>query len=191
LEAKHKLFALLDKVAPQHTIFTSNTSSLLIKEIASVTNRRDRFGGLHFFNPVEVMKLLEVITTDETSTATYDKINSFGRSIGKTCVTCKDSPGFIVNRLLIPYSTEAIKMLEEGVASAKDIDLAMKLGAGYPMGPFELADLVGLDVSANIRKGWHARDPTRFHPSKIVDKLISEGKLGVKTGEGFYKYSNV
>lgn len=208
LEAKHKLFALLDKVrynlslkssqwqtflfckvAPQHTIFTSNTSSLLIKEIASVTNRRDRFGGLHFFNPVAVMKLLEVITTDETSTATFNTIKSFGQSIGKTCVTCKDTPGFIVNRLLIPYSTEAIKMLEEGVASATDIDLAMKLGAGYPMGPFELADLVGLDVSANIRKGWHERDPTRFHPSKLVDKLIKEGKLGVKTGEGFYKYN--
>lgn len=179
------------KVAPQHTIFTSNTSSLLIKEIASVTQRKDRFGGLHFFNPVEVMKLLEVITTDETSSATYDTIKAFGQSIGKSCVTCKDTPGFIVNRLLIPYSTDAIKMLEEGVASAKDIDLAMKLGAGYPMGPFELADLVGLDVSANIRKGWHARDPTRFHPSKLVDKMISEGKLGVKTGEGFYKYSNV
>jgi len=191
LEAKHKLFAFLDKVAPQHTIFASNTSSLLIKEIASVTNRRDRFGGLHFFNPVAVMKLLEVITTDETSTDTFKTLKAFGQSIGKTCVTCKDTPGFIVNRLLIPYSTEAIKMLEEGVASARDIDLAMKLGAGYPMGPFELADLVGLDVSANIRKGWHAKDPTRFHPSKLVEKLISEGKLGVKTGEGFYKYNNV
>lgn len=163
----------------------------MIKEIAAVTNRRDRFGGLHFFFPVAVMKLLEVITTDETSTATYDTIKAFGQSIGKTCVMCKDTPGFIVNRLLIPYSTEAIKMLEEGVASARDIDLAMKLGAGYPIGPFELADLVGLDVHANIRKAWQERDPTRYQPSKIVDKLIKEGKLGVKTGEGFYKYNNV
>lgn len=189
MEAKHKLFALIDKVAPQHTIFASNTSSLLIKEIASVTNRLDRFGGLHFFNPVPVMKLLEVIYTDETSSATNDTLKMFGQSIGKTCVVCKDSAGFIVNRLLIPYSSEAIKMLEEGVASAQDIDVAMKLGAGYPLGPFELADLVGLDVMANIRKGWCERYPTKYQPSKLINKMVSEGKLGIKTGEGFYKYN--
>lgn len=189
LDAKHKLFALIDKVAPQHTIFASNTSSLLIKEIASVTNRLDRFGGLHFFNPVPIMKLLEIITTDETSSATNDTLKMFGQSIGKTCVSCKDSAGFIVNRLLIPYSSEAVKMLEEGVASVEDIDVAMKLGAGYPMGPFELADLVGLDVMANIRKGWCERFPTKYQPSKLIDKMVSEGKLGIKTGEGFYKYN--
>lgn len=137
------------------------------------------------------MKLVEVITTKETSITTYHAIKSFGESIGKTCVTCKDTPGFIVNRLLIPYAHEAIKIVEEGVASARDIDLAMKLGAGYPMGPLELTDLVGLDVSANITKGWHERDPTRFKPSKLVEKLIQEGKLGVKSGEGFYNYKNV
>ncbi|KAG4066485.1 hypothetical protein HA402_007121 [Bradysia odoriphaga] len=189
LEAKHKLFSLIDKVAPQHTIFTSNTSSLLIKEIASVTTRLDRFGGLHFFNPVPVMKLLEIISTDETSSATNDTLKMFGQSIGKTCVSCKDAPGFIVNRLLIPYSIEAIKLLEEGVATAEDIDVAMKLGAGYPIGPFELADLVGLDVMSNIRKGWCERFPTKYQPSKLVDKMVSEGKLGIKTGEGFYKYN--
>ncbi|XP_037047791.1 hydroxyacyl-coenzyme A dehydrogenase, mitochondrial-like [Bradysia coprophila] len=189
LGAKHKLFSLIDKVAPQHTIFTSNTSSLLIKEIASVTTRLDRFGGLHFFNPVPVMKLLEIISTDESSSATNDTLKMFGKSIGKTCVSCKDAPGFIVNRLLIPYSSEAIKLLEEGVATAEDIDVAMKLGAGYPMGPFELADLVGLDVMSNIRKGWCARFPTKYQPSKLVDKMVSEGKLGIKTGEGFYKYN--
>lgn len=158
-----------------------------------MTNRKDRFGGLHFFNPVPVMRLLEVIRTAETSDETYQQIRQFGENIGKTCITCKDTPGFVVNRLLLPYSAEAMKMLERGVASARDIDTAMKLGAGYPMGPFELADYTGLDTSYNVLKGWHEKEPNNplFEISPVLEDLVKAGKLGIKTGEGFYKYDNM
>lgn len=191
IKVKHELFSSIDKVAPNHTIFTSNTSSLPITEIASVTQRKDRFGGLHFFNPVPVMRLLEVIRTPDTSDETYNRIRAFGESVGKTCVACKDTPGFVVNRLLVPYMAESIRLLERGDASARDIDIAMKLGAGYPMGPIELADYVGLDTTNNILKGWHEKDPQNplFKPLPSVEKLVKEGKLGVKTGEGFYTYN--
>lgn len=158
--------------------------------MAKSTQRLDRFCGLHFFNPVPVMKLLEVIRIPETSDATYDSAMNFGKKLGKTCVTCKDTPGFIVNRLLIPYMSEAVRMLERGDASARDIDVAMKLGAGYPMGPFELADYVGLDTTKNITHIWHKIYPDNplFNPIPLLDKLVSEGKFGIKSGEGFYKY---
>lgn len=190
IKAKHELFSSIDSVAPKHTIFASNTSSLSIGEIASVTKRLDRFGGLHFFNPVPVMKLLEVVKTDSTSEDTYNKLMAFGKSVGKTCITCKDTPGFVVNRLLVPYLGEAVRMLERGDASARDIDIAMKLGAGYPMGPLELADYVGLDTTVNIIQGWHEKFPENplFTPIPLTQKLVSEGKLGVKSGEGFYSY---
>lgn len=190
LAVKQKLFAGLDKAAPKNTIFASNTSSLPIKEIALTSERKDRFGGLHFFNPVPLMKLLEVIRIPETSDETFNLLLEFGKNMGKHTVSCKDTPGFIVNRLLLPYMNEAMKMLERGDATAKDIDTAMKLGAGYPMGPFELADYVGLDTNKFIIDGWHARHPTNemFNPSPLLDKLVKEGKLGKKTGEGFYKY---
>lgn len=178
-------------MAPNHTIFTSNTSSLSITEIASVTNRKDRFGGLHFFNPVPMMKLLEIIRTPETTDDTYNTIRNFGEKIGKTCIVCKDTPGFVVNRLLVPYMAEAVRLYERGDASARDIDTAMKLGAGYPMGPFELSDYVGLDTTVNILKGWHEKFPDNplFKPIPLLEKLVSEGKYGVKSGEGFYKYN--
>lgn len=181
------------QIAPQHTIFTSNTSSLSIGEIASVTSRKDRFGGLHFFNPVPVMRLLEVIRTADTSDDTFNKIRSFGENIGKTCITCKDTPGFVVNRLLVPLMAESVRLLERGDATARDIDTAMKLGAGYPMGPIELADYVGLDTTYNILKGWHEKFPENplFQPLPSLEKLVKEGKLGVKTGEGFYKYNKI
>ncbi|XP_058829567.1 hydroxyacyl-coenzyme A dehydrogenase, mitochondrial-like isoform X1 [Topomyia yanbarensis] len=187
---KHELFGKIDAVAPAGTIFASNTSSLSIGEIGSVTKREDRFGGLHFFNPVPMMKLLEVIRTDKTSEETYQQLMEFGKRMGKTCITCKDTPGFVVNRLLVPYMAEAIRLLERGDASARDIDIAMKLGAGYPMGPFELNDYVGLDTTNNIMQGWHAKYPDNplFEPSKLLEKLVAEGKLGVKSGEGFYSY---
>nr|XP_018905033.1 PREDICTED: hydroxyacyl-coenzyme A dehydrogenase, mitochondrial-like [Bemisia tabaci] len=190
MDIKHKLFSSIDKVAPEHTIFASNTSSLSITEIASVTNRKDRFGGLHFFNPVPVMKLLEVIRTNETSDETYQKMMAWGKAIGKVTITCKDTPGFVVNRLLVPILLEAIRMYERGDASARDIDIALKLGAGHPMGPLELADYVGLDTNKNIVDGWHAKFPDNplFKPIDTLNKLVAEGKLGVKTGEGFYKY---
>ncbi|XP_065159755.1 hydroxyacyl-coenzyme A dehydrogenase, mitochondrial-like [Atheta coriaria] len=191
MDVKHKLFKAIDAAAPAKTIFASNTSSLPISEIASVTNRKDRFGGLHFFNPVPVMRLLEVIRIPETNEETYQAMMAWGKAVGKTCVTCKDTPGFIVNRLLVPYMAEAVRMLERGDATARDIDTAMKLGAGYPMGPIELSDYVGLDTTAFIVEGWHKKYPDNplFAPPEKLRELVKQGKLGMKTGEGFYKHS--
>ncbi|KAL5018106.1 hypothetical protein ScPMuIL_003828 [Solemya velum] len=190
LAVKQELFSALDKSAPKHTIFTSNTSSLPIQDIAVATDRQDRFGGLHFFNPVPMMKLLEVIRIPSTSDETFNTLLEFGKAVKKTTVQCKDTPGFIVNRLLVPYMMEAVRLAERGDASPRDIDTAMKLGAGYPMGPFELTDYVGLDTCKFILDGWHAKYPENplFNPSPRLNKLVSEGKLGAKTGEGFYKY---
>jgi len=190
LDLKHKIFSSIDSVAPEHTIFASNTSSLSIQDIASVTKRKDRFGGLHFFNPVPVMKLLEVIRIPETSDKTYEKISAWGKALGKTTITCKDTPGFVVNRLLVPLLAEAVRMLERGDATARDIDTAMKLGASHPMGPFELTDYVGNDTTKFILDGWHQKYPDvqLFKPIPLLNKLVEEGKLGMKTGEGFYKY---
>uniref|UniRef100_A0A8C7HZM6 Hydroxyacyl-coenzyme A dehydrogenase, mitochondrial n=1 Tax=Oncorhynchus kisutch TaxID=8019 RepID=A0A8C7HZM6_ONCKI len=204
LKIKQGLFGALDKVAPAHTIFASNTSSLPITDIASSTSRLDRFGGLHFFNPVPMMKLVEVIGTSATSQETFDSLLAFSKALGKTpvCVLngsltsvryvhLQDTPGFIVNRLLVPYMMEAIRLHERGHGSKEDIDIAMKLGAGYPMGPFELLDYVGLDTAKFIMDGecW-AKDPGNplMQPSEMLNKLVAEGKFGKKTGEGFYKY---
>jgi len=184
---KQKLFKEYDQIAPPKTIFASNTSSLPIAEIASATNRLDRFGGLHFFNPVPVMKLLEVVRIPETSDETFNAMLDWGKAMKKVTVDCKDTPGFIVNRLLVPYLMEAVRMVERGDASIKDVDTAMKLGAGHPMGPFELADYVGLDTNKFIMDGWSERfpDETLFRQSELLNKMVAEGKLGKKTGEGF------
>ncbi|XP_019326101.1 PREDICTED: hydroxyacyl-coenzyme A dehydrogenase, mitochondrial [Aptenodytes forsteri] len=189
-EIKNELFKRLDKFAPEHTIFASNTSSLQITQLANSTTRQDRFGGLHFFNPVPMMKLVEVIKTPMTSQKTFESLVDFSKAVGKSPVSCKDTPGFIVNRLLVPYMMEAVRLFERGDASKEDIDVAMKLGAGYPMGPFELLDYVGLDTSKYIIDGWHSLEPNNplFAPSPLLDKLVEEEKLGKKTGEGFYKY---
>jgi len=190
LSVKQKLFASLDSAARPATIFASNTSSLSIGAIASATKRRDRFGGLHFFNPVPMMKLVEVVKTPETSEATHKWLLDFGKSIGKTTVSCTDTPGFVVNRLLVPYLTEAIRLKERHVASTEDIDSAMKLGAGHPMGPLQLCDFIGLDTIKFILDGWTKQFPDDkvFKPIALLDKLVAEGKLGKKSGEGFYKY---
>lgn len=145
LEVKQRLFARLDRAAPASAVFASNTSSLPIGAICNGV-RPDRFGGLHFFNPVPMMRLVEVVRTDKTSDATHAALTAFGTAVGKTPVNCRDTPGFIVNRLLVPYMMDAVRMFERGDASLKDIDVSMKLGCGYPMGPFELADYVGLDT---------------------------------------------
>lgn len=190
LKIKQDLFSTLDKVAPEHTLFASNTSSLPITDIAKSTTRLDRFGGLHFFNPVPMMKLVEVIETSSTSQETFDSLLNFSKALGKTPVSCKDTPGFIVNRLLVPYMMEVIRLYERGHGSKEDIDIAMKLGAGYPMGPFELMDYVGLDTLKFIMDGWSAMDPENplFEPSELLNKMVAEGKYGKKTGEGFFKY---
>ncbi|XP_065909523.1 hydroxyacyl-coenzyme A dehydrogenase, mitochondrial-like [Dysidea avara] len=187
---KQKLFKQLDEAAPQKTIFASNTSSLSITEIASATDRLDRFGGLHFFNPVPVMKLVEVIKCNETSQETFDSLFMFANNLRKHPISCKDTPGFVVNRLLVPYLVEGVRMLERGDASARDIDKAMKLGAGYPMGPLELLDYVGLDTTKFILDGWHEKEPDNplFNPSELLNSLVKDGKLGMKTGEGFYQH---
>ncbi|XP_072112492.1 hydroxyacyl-coenzyme A dehydrogenase, mitochondrial [Mobula birostris] len=191
VNVKQELFKKLDQCALKNTIFASNTSSMSITEIASATTRQDRFGGLHFFNPVPMMKLVEVVRAPETSQQTFEALMNFTKALGKTPVACKDTPGFIVNRLLVPYLMEAVRLHERGHGSKEDIDVAMKLGAAYPMGPFELLDYVGLDTSKFIIEGWQKLDPDNplYASSALLNKLVEEGKLGKKTGEGFYKYS--
>ncbi|MBG97534.1 3-hydroxybutyryl-CoA dehydrogenase [bacterium] len=190
IDLKQELFKFLDENCPSHAIFASNTSSLPIRDLAKVTGRSDKIGGLHFFNPVPVMRLVEVIKSDDTSDNTHAALMTFGEAVGKKTVSCKDTPGFVVNRLLVPYLIEAVRMLERGDASAEDIDAAMKLGCGYPMGPMGLLDYVGLDTTKFILDGWHEAYPDEdlFAPSKLLDRLVEEGKLGRKSGEGFYNY---
>ncbi|XP_013178344.1 PREDICTED: probable 3-hydroxyacyl-CoA dehydrogenase B0272.3 isoform X1 [Papilio xuthus] len=189
LDVKQELFNKLDQLAPEHTILATNTSSISINEIGAGIKRKDRYGGLHFFNPVPVMRLLEVIKGDHISEATYQTMMEWGKSVGKTCITCKDTPGFVVNRLLGPYSAEAIRLYERGDASKEDIDIGMKLGAGYPMGPFELADYTGLDTNKFVLQVMYEKtnNPV-FKPIPLLDKMVTEGKLGIKSGEGFYQY---
>ncbi|XP_047535719.1 probable 3-hydroxyacyl-CoA dehydrogenase B0272.3 isoform X1 [Vanessa atalanta] len=190
LDVKQELFNKLDQLCPENTILASNTSSISINEIGAGIKRKDRFGGLHFFNPVPVMRLLEVIKGDHISEETYQTMMAWGKSVGKTCITCKDTPGFVVNRLLGPYSAEALRMYERGDASKEDIDIGMKLGASLPMGPLELADYTGLDTNKFVLQVLYEKtnNPV-FKPIDLLEKMVAEGKLGIKTGEGFYKYT--
>ena len=189
LQLKQELWAALDKLCPSTTIFASNTSSILISLQAEVTERKDRFIGMHFFNPVPVMKLVEIIRSDETSDDTYDTVMAFAEVLGKDAVTCKDTYGFIVNRLLVPYLLDAVKALEAGIASKEDIDTGMRLGCGHPMGPLTLVDFVGLDTAlyiANIM--YDAFKEPHYQAPELLRKMVAEGKLGRKAGEGFYSY---
>ncbi|KAJ2862994.1 hypothetical protein GGH94_003893 [Coemansia aciculifera] len=195
IKVKQDLFAQLSKAAPQEAILASNTSSLPIGKIAELLDeqRKQRFIGLHFFNPVPQMKLVEVVRTKEVEQDVVDSAVAWVKAIGKAPAVCKDTPGFIVNRLLLPYMMESIRLLERDVASAQDIDTAMKLGAGYPMGPFELCDYVGLDTIKFIVDGWHKdgeglKGNPLFTSSKKLDELVKQGRLGVKSGRGFYDY---
>jgi 3-hydroxybutyryl-CoA dehydrogenase len=189
VEEKAKAYAILDSVVGEHAIFCSNTSSLCITELAAKTKRPDRFAGLHFFNPVPLMKLVEVIRGLTTSKETYDQVFAFAQSLGKEPITAPDKPGFIVNRLLVPYLLDAIRAHENGLGSIEDIDKGMKLGTGYPMGPFTLLDYVGLDTTyfiANIMFDEY-REPA-YAPPPLLKRMVLAGRLGKKSGHGFYKY---
>lgn len=190
LDLKQKLFKDLDQMfsKDRSVILATNTSSLCCKDIASNLTDLTRFAGLHFFNPVPLMKLVEVVRIDATSDNTFNTLIDFCKGINKTPVSCKDTPGFIVNRLLLPYMIDSINMLERGDASARDIDTAMKLGAGYPMGPFELADYVGLDTVKLIIDGWAKKDSSLAKPCKILNEMVESGRIGKKAGKGFYEY---
>lgn len=189
LDEKAKAFAALEAVVGEGAIFCSNTSSLCITELAARTRRPDRFAGLHFFNPVPLMKLVEVIRGLTTSDETYQKVFAFAQSLGKEPITAPDKPGFIVNRLLVPYLLDAIRSYENGLGTVEDIDKGMKLGTGYPMGPFTLLDYVGLDTTyyiANIMFEEY-REPS-YAPPPLLKRMVLAGRLGRKSGQGFYKY---
>ena len=191
LPAKRELFSALDKICPASTIFASNTSSLTITEIATATKRPQRFVGLHFFNPVPVMKLVEVVRTIATDPAVYEEMVAFGVKLGKTAVRAHDSTGFIVNRLLVPYLLDAIRALEEGVGSIEDIDNSMKLGCGHPMGPLTLLDFVGLDTTYYISQiMFEEFKERRFGAPPLLKRMVLAGWNGRKSGRGFYDYSD-
>ena len=189
IDDKASAYASLDAVVGPQAIFASNTSSLCVTELAARTKRPDRFGGLHFFNPVPLMKLVEVVRGLATSDETYQALYGFSQAIGKEPVTAPDKPGFIVNRLLVPYLLDAIRCYERGLGTIEDIDKGMKLGCGYPMGPLTLLDFVGLDTTyyiANIM--FDEYKDAMFAAPPLLKRMVLAGKLGRKSGEGFYKY---
>lgn len=190
MELKKQIFAELDGILRPEAIIGSNTSSLCITEMASATKRGDKVLGIHFFNPVPVMPLLELVRTILTSDETLAIAKEFGRSVGKTTVVAKDTPGFIVNRLLIPYLLDAVRIYEDGLASKEDIDTAIKLGLNHPMGPLTLLDLVGLDTTLFIADAMFEefKDP-RYAAPPLLRRMVLAGHLGRKSGKGFYDYS--
>jgi 3-hydroxybutyryl-CoA dehydrogenase len=190
LDAKRAVFAELDRACPPSAIFASNTSSLSITSMAAVTGRPDRFVGLHFFNPVPLMKLVEVVRSPLTAPTTFDEALAFARSLGKTAVRATDRAGFIVNRLLVPYLLDAVRALEAGVGSVPDVDEAMKLGCGHPMGPFTLLDFIGLDTALFIADiMFEEFREARFAPPPLLRRMVQAGMLGKKSGRGFYDWA--
>jgi 3-hydroxybutyryl-CoA dehydrogenase len=190
MQVKREVYSKLDKICKQETNFASNTSSLSIGDMAAVTNRRDRFLGLHFFNPVPIMKLCEVVKTLDTSEATFDAGFAFAESVGKTCVTAKDSPGFIVNVLLVPYLLDAIRQLERGLATRDDIDNGMMLGCGHPMGPLTLTDFIGLDTILYIADiMFDEFKDSHYSAPPLLRRMVNAGYLGRKVKRGFYDYN--
>ena len=189
LDLKTSIFAELDRICKPECILASNTSSISISTIANSTNRPDKVIGMHFMNPVPIMKLVEIINGDKTSNATNAAVVSAAEHMGKTALSCNDSPGFISNRILCPMLNEAILALEEGVAKPEAIDGIMKLGMNHPIGPLALSDLIGLDTVLHIMNVLHdGLGDDKYAPAKLLQEMVAEGKLGRKSGEGFYKY---
>jgi 3-hydroxybutyryl-CoA dehydrogenase len=189
LDLKKETYRDLDRLCKPETIFCSNTSSLTITEMSAATKRPDRFVGLHFFNPVPVMKLVEVVRTIATSAETEKVVLDFARSLGKEPIRAQDNSGFIVNRLLVPYLLDAVRALEEGVGSREDIDKGMELGCGHPMGPLKLLDFVGLDTTYYIAEiMFNEYREKRFAPPPLLKRMVLAGRLGRKSGRGFYEY---
>jgi 3-hydroxybutyryl-CoA dehydrogenase len=191
LEVKNDMWKELDGLCPQQTIFASNTSSLTIAAMASATARADRMVGLHFFNPVPVMKLVEVVRTVTTSDETFTRAFAFAKQLGKQPIAAKDNSGFVVNLLLVPYLIDAINALEHGVASVEDIDAGMMLGTGYPMGPFTQLDFVGLDTTYKIAEiMFDEYREKRYAPPPLLKRMVLAGMYGRKSGKGFYDYTS-
>ena len=191
LELKKETFAALDGICGESAIFCSNTSSLTITELSASTKRPDRFAGLHFFNPVPVMKLVEVVRTIATSDETVETVFEFAKSLGKEPIRAHDNSGFVVNRLLVPYLLDAVRALEEGVGSREDIDRGMELGCGHPMGPLKLLDFVGLDTTYSIAEiMFHEYREKRFAPPPLLKRMVLAGRFGRKSGRGFYEYGS-
>jgi 3-hydroxybutyryl-CoA dehydrogenase len=191
INVKRELFGKLDAVCGDDVVYATNTSSLAITEMAAMVKRPAKFVGMHFFNPVPMMKLVEVIPALQTETATTELALAMAAKIGKTSITCKDTPGFVVNRLLVPYMLDAVRLLEEGVASAEDIDTAMKLGCGMPMGPLELQDFAGADIGYHVGNIFYEyMKEARFAPPGLLRNMVKAGYLGRKTGRGFFDYSD-
>ena len=189
LDVKKDFYEKLDAIARKEVIYASNTSSLSITEMASLVKHPGHFIGMHFFNPVPMMKLVEVIPALQTEKVTIELALEMAKKLGKTAITCKDTPGFVLNRLLVPYMLDAVRLLEQGVASRDDIDTAMKLGAGMPMGPFELMDFTGVEISQLVGDiFFEATKEPRFAPPGLLRNMVKAGYLGRKTGKGFYEY---
>jgi 3-hydroxybutyryl-CoA dehydrogenase len=190
IDVKKEIFAKLDAVCGEDTIYATNTSSISITEMAGLVKNPANFVGMHFFNPVPMMKLVEVIPALQTADATKNLALAMSQKIGKTAITCKDTPGFVVNRLFVPYIIDAVRLLEEGVASAEDIDTAMKLGCNMPMGPLEFQDFAGVEIGYHVSNIFYEymKEP-RFAPPGLLRNMIKAGYVGRKAGKGFYDYS--
>jgi len=188
-DEKRKLFAQLDKITPKKALLVSNTSSLPIIEMATATGRPAQVAGLHFFNPAPVMKLVEIVRTIETSDETVEQLRGFAEKLGKTPIVAKDTAGFVVNFLLIPYMLSAVRMYENGLATQEDIDTGMKLGCGYPMGPFQLLDYVGLDTTLYAAEAIYKEYPDpAYAPPTLLRRMVQAGRMGMKSGKGFFEY---